>query len=242
MRSLKNQIAVITGASSGIGKSVALELAKKEAILCLLGRDLGTLQKVADKAKKSTQKVYCFRVDLSKDQEIVDFAESISGKFKGIDILVHCAGVYAAGPLESAPIGDFDWHYKTNVRGPYLLTQKLLSLLKSGKGDIVFMNTSAVLHANPILSQYTATKQALKAVADTLRQEINAEGIRVLSVYPGRTATPMQEAIFKAERRRYKPELLIQPQDLASIIANTLCLPRSIEVTDIFLRPMKKNK
>lgn len=242
MRSLKNQIAVITGASSGIGKSIALELAKREVILCLLGRNLATLQEVADQAKKSTQRVHCYRLDLSKDQEIIDFGLSISEKFKGIDILVHCAGAYAASPLESASIEDFDRHYKTNVRGPYRLTQVLLSLLKSGKGDIVFINTSAVLQANANLSQYAASKQALKAVADSLRQEINAAGIRVLSVYPGRTASPMQEAIFKAEGREYKPELLIQPQDLATMITSTLCLPKSTEVTDIFLRPMIKLK
>ena len=114
--------------------------------------------------------------------------------------------------------------------------------MKASKGDIVFINSSAVLQANTNLSQYTATKMALKAVAESLRQEINAEGVRVLSVYPGRTASPMQAAIFKSEGREYKPELLIQPQDLATMITNTLCLPRSTEVTDIFLRPMIKLK
>jgi NADP-dependent 3-hydroxy acid dehydrogenase YdfG len=242
MQSLKNHIAVVTGASSGIGKSIALELAKKEAILCLLGRNLGTLQEVADQARKATDRVECYQVDLFQDQEITDFGRSISEEFKGVDILVHCAGVYAAGALESASIADFDWHYKINVRGPYLLTQVLLKSLKARKGDIVFINTSAVLKANARLSQYASTKQALKAVADSLRQEINAEGIRVLSVYPGRTASPMQAAIFEAEGRDYKPELLIQPQDLATLITGTLCLPRSMEVTDIYLRPMLNAK
>ena len=240
MQSLKNQIAVVTGASSGIGKSIALELAKKEVILCLLGRNSVTLQEVADQVKKSTRHVNCYQVDLSKDQEITDFGKSITKRFDGINLLVHCAGAYSAGPLESASIADFDWQYKTNVRGPYLLTQVLLSLLKSTKGDIVFINSSAVLQANARLSQYTASKQALRAVADSIRQEINAEGIRVLSVYPGRTASPMQEAIFKAEGREYNPELLIQPQDLAMMISNIICLPRTTEVTDIFLRPMIK--
>jgi len=242
MRSLRNKIAIITGASSGIGKSIALELAKKEVSLCLLGRHLVTLQEVADQALKTTLRVECYKVDLSQDQEIIDFGKSISKEFNGVDILIHCAGAYVASPLESASIADFDRHYKTNVRGPYLLTQELLSLLKASKGDIVFINSSAVLQANTNLSQYTATKMALKAVAESLRQEINAEGVRVLSVYPGRTASPMQAAIFKSEGREYKPELLIQPQDLAALITCTLCLPRSTEVTDIFMRPMLKPK
>ena len=90
MRLLKDQIAVITGASSGIGKSIALELAQREAILCLLGRNVARLQAVADQAKKSTRQVECYQVDLSKDQEIFNFGMSISKQFISADINKIC--------------------------------------------------------------------------------------------------------------------------------------------------------
>ena len=239
MESLKNQIAVVTGASSGIGKSIALELANQEVTLCLLGRDLTSLETVADIANQSTRRVYCHRVDLTVDQEIMLFSESISEKFNGVDILVHSAGVISMGSLDSVSIEDFDLQYKTNVRGPYLLTQCLLPLLKLRQGQVVFINSRAVfVNARADLGQYAATKHALKAIADSFREEVKADGIRVLSVYPGRTSSPMQQTVFKTEGKIYQPELLMQPADVAVTIVNALCLPRTVEVTDITLKPL----
>ena len=136
-------------------------------------------------------------------------------------------------------VEDFDLQYKTNVRGPYLLTQILLPLLKLRQGQVIFINSRAVfLNARPGLGQYTATKQALKALADSFRQEVNGEGIRVISVYPGRTSSPMQQTVFKTEGKIYQPELLMQPADVAATIVNALCLPRTAEVTDITMKPL----
>jgi NADP-dependent 3-hydroxy acid dehydrogenase YdfG len=84
------------------------------------------------------------------------------------------------------------------------------------------------------------TKHALRAIADSLRGEVNPDGVRVLSVYLGRTASEMQERIHQMEGRPYRPELLLQPQDVASVILNALSLPRTAEVTDIHIRPMLK--
>ena len=240
MKSLKNQVAVVTGASSGIGKSIVLELAKHEAILCLLGRNIESLQTVAKIAKGATHNVHCFKVDLAIDQDIIDLSKSIANLFDGVDILVHSAGIISTGSLESASVDDFDRQYKTNVRGPYVLTQSLLPMLKSQQGQIVFINSSIVFGAQARLSQYAATKHALKAVADSFRQEVNAGGIRVLSVYPGRTASQMQESVFRAEGKNYNPEILMQPGDLAMMVIAALQLPQSVEVTDIHLRLMKK--
>jgi NADP-dependent 3-hydroxy acid dehydrogenase YdfG len=239
MHSLKNQVAVVTGASSGIGKSIALALAKQGVVLCLLGRHLNSLEAVAHIAEQSTSRVYCYRVDLTIGQEIVDFHRSISAKLDAVDILVHSAGVISMGPLESASVEDFDLQFQTNVRGPYLLTQILLPLLKVRQGQIIFINSRAVfLDARPGLGQYTATKQALKALADSFRQEVNTDGIRVVSVYPGRTSSPMQQRVFKVEGKIYQPELLMQPDDVAAAIVDMLSLPITAEVTDITIRPM----
>ncbi len=238
MKSLKNQIVIVTGASSGIGKSITLELAKKEVVLCLLGRDLSSLEEVAHIAKQSTRRVHCYRVDLTADQEIADVCAAVSAKFGAVDILVHSAGIISIEPFESASVADFDLQFKTNVRGPYLLTQILLPLLKLRQGQVIFINSRAVfLNARPGLCQYTATKQALKTVADCLREEAKDDGIRVLSVYPGRTASPMQQTVFKSEGKIYQPELLLQPLDVAATIVNAICLPRSAGVTDITIAP-----
>ena len=241
MAPLKNQIAVITGASSGIGQAVALGLAAEGVKTCLLGRKRETLEAVAKRARKTAPQVVCYQVDLTVDQEVRRIADLIQQDAGHIDMLIHSAGVISLGRLESAPIEDFDRQYRINVRAPYALTQVLLPMLRPRQGQIVFINSSAGLNASPNVGQYAATKHALKAVADSLRQEVNTEGLRVLSIYPGRTAGPMQEAVFKMEGREYRPELLMQPEDLAALIINTLTLPRSAEVTDINVRPLIKS-
>jgi NAD(P)-dependent dehydrogenase (short-subunit alcohol dehydrogenase family) len=143
--------------------------------------------------------------------------------------------------MERARVEDLDLQYATNVRAPYLLTQRLLEFLKVSRGQIVFINSSAGLTAKrPEVGQYAATKHALKAVADSLREEVNRKGIRVLTLYLGRTATPMQEALFRQEGREYCPAALLQPEDVASVVVHTLLLPPTAEVTDISIRPMQK--
>ena len=86
---------------------------------------------------------------------------------------------------------------------------------------------------------YAASKTALKAVTDSLRSEVNADGIRVLSVYPGRTASAMQEALYKQEGRIYEPEKMLQPEDVAETVVSALSLKRTAEITDILIRPCR---
>jgi NADP-dependent 3-hydroxy acid dehydrogenase YdfG len=118
--------------------------------------------------------------------------------------------------------------------------QSLLPMLKVRHGQLVFINSSSGIVAKATTAQYDSTKHALRAIADSLRAEVNPHGVRVLSVYLGRTASEMQEQIFHSEGKTYRPELLLQPDDVASVVLNSLCLARTAEVTDIHIRPMNK--
>ncbi|MEO5914288.1 MAG: SDR family oxidoreductase [Luteolibacter sp.] len=231
-----NQVAVVTGASSGVGKAIALALAQQGASLALVGRDLGVLQQIAP---DGPGKVRCYEADLTDDAELARFTKQVIADFGHVDVLVHSAGVFAMGKLETAPLAEFDLQYRCNVRAPYALTQLLLPKLIEHQGQIVFINSTAGLNAGAGVSQYAATKHALKAVADSLRQEINPRGVRVLSVFLGRTATPMQEAICKQEGKPYDPAYFIQPADVAATLVHTLGLPRNAEIIDLTIRPMK---
>lgn len=240
MSRFKNQIAIVTGASSDIGKAIALNLAVEGASLCLIGRNLPALDAITESAKITTSLIKSYKIDLTIDADIENLRACIQKDFGHVDILIHSAGVFSMGMLEYASVKDLDRLYKTNIRAPYLLTQTLLPMIKSRHGQIVFINSSAGLSAQRNLSQYAATKGALKAVADSLRAEVNAAGVRVLSVFPGRTATPMQEEVHKSEGREYRREKLMQPEDIAAIVVDTLMLPRTAEVTDINIRPFVK--
>jgi NAD(P)-dependent dehydrogenase (short-subunit alcohol dehydrogenase family) len=236
---LVGSTAVVTGASSGVGRAIALALAAKGTRVCATSRSSTSLRKVT--AVNPLFDITGFQVDLTQDDSSEALLAHLS-EIGRLDILVHCAGVIHQDRMQDARVQDLDLQYATNVRAPYLLTKRLLPLLTASRGQIVFINSSVGLHARrPEAAQYAATKHALRAIADSLREEVNPKGVRVLSVYLGRTATPMQEALFREEGKEYRPELLLQPEDVASVVVHSLMLPRTAEVTDISIRPMRNS-
>ena len=102
----------------------------------------------------------------------------------------------------------------------------------------MFVNSVAGLVARAGVSQYAASKHALKAIADSVREEVHADGVRVISVYPGRTATPMQESLRRMEGQPFEPARYIAPEDIASLVIGALTMPERTEVKDISIRPM----
>jgi short-subunit dehydrogenase len=133
-----------------------------------------------------------------------------------------------------------DMMYQVNVRAPFLLTQLLLPDLVKSTGQIVFINSSAAIAPNTALAGYSSTKAALKSIADCLRLEVNASGIRVMSVYPGKTASNMQERAHTLAGKPYDAASLMQPEDVARMVLSALALPKTAEMTDLHIRPMKK--
>jgi NADP-dependent 3-hydroxy acid dehydrogenase YdfG len=238
MTQLANQVAVVTGATSGIGKAITLALAAHGAKVCLVGRRIEALQRVAEQASNGS---VSYQADLGLESDIAALVENLKQDVKGIDILVHSAGVIRLSSFECASSGQLDWHYKVNVRAPYVLTQGLLPIIKARQGQIVFVNSTAGLRAGANASQYASSKHALKAVADSLREEINGGGVRVLSLFLGRTASPMQASVHEMEHRKYNPELLMQPEDVAAVVINALTLPPTAEVTEVSMRPCVKS-
>jgi NADP-dependent 3-hydroxy acid dehydrogenase YdfG len=240
VRVFEGRTAVVTGGGTGVGAAVALALAENGANVHLIGRRLDGLESVASKARSLGVQAICHSGDLSTSRGQLDLTQRLTRDLAYTDVLIQNAAMHAAGSIEHAKPAELDELYQTNVRAPYVLTQALLPMLKARNGQIVFINSSSGVVAKPMSAQYDATKHALKAIADSLRSEVNAHGVRVLSVYLGRTATEMQERIHRMERKPYQPENLLQPQDVASVIINALSLPLTAEVTDIHIRPMIK--
>jgi NAD(P)-dependent dehydrogenase (short-subunit alcohol dehydrogenase family) len=237
---LAGRVAVVTGASSGIGRAVALALSRQEVRLCAIGRESRTLAETVAAAQQFSPATG-FQIDLTVEENLQPLLRYLQAETGRVDILVHSAGVFHQDQMERARIEDLDLQFATNVRAPYLLTQHLLPLLTAARGQVVFINSSVGLAVKrPEVGQYSATKHALRAIADSLREEVNPKGIRVLTVYLGRTATPMQEALCRLEGKVYRPEILMQPEDVASVVVHSLMLPTTAEVTDISIRPMAK--
>lgn len=234
-------IAVITGASQGIGRAFALALGCRGGHVLLGARHTEGLDAVAEEVACQGGEASTCHLDLTDMASISAFTEFIDNRLPRLDLLINCAGAYDRGGIEELTTERLDALYQTNVRGPVGLTRTLLPALKASRGDIVFMNSSAIFGSGAGVGGYASTRHALKGFSDALRAEVNDDGVRVLSVYPGRTNTPLQEAIFRAEGRHYDPALLLQPEDVVSTVLHCVDLPETAEVTELQIRPRIKH-
>ena len=208
--------------------------------MCAVGRRGAALEATAARGA-GVGRFELYEADLVVDEQVARLAERRAGaRGRGRRARSRRRGRSRSAtsdrPRSRTSIGSTP----TNVRAPYLLTRALLPSLRAAQGEVVFINSSAGLTARAGIAQYAATKHALKAIADSLREEVNPDGVRVLSVYPGRTATPLQARVHAEEGKAYLPERLVQPDDVASVVLNALTLPRSAELTDVIVRPRLK--
>ncbi len=245
MSAFGGRVAVVTGASGAIGGATAAALAAGGADLVLSGRDAGKLEGLAERLRgKQTEaaggaRIVVHAADLAEPGAAEALAERARAELGGVDVLVHSLGVFAAGTIADTPAEELDRQLAVNLRSPYVLTRALLPSLVERQGQVVFVNSSVVFHVRATVGAYAASKAALRAIADVLRDEVNSQGVRVLSVYPGRTASAMQVDVTRAAGIPYEPERLLQPEDVAATIVSALALPRTGEVIDLTVRPMQ---
>ena len=232
--SLNHAVALVAGASGDIGRAISLHLLGTGAEVFMLGRSMRK-QRQPPPPERFQERCHFVAADLTDDDAVARVGAEISSKGR-LDVLILSSGTYERS--HEPPV--FASQIAANLIGPYALLQQLLPLLLEARGQVVFVNSSQALRATAGLGQYAATKHAMKAVADSLRDEVNAQGVRVMSLFLGRTASERQRAIFAAEGRPYPPERLIQPADVARLVLFLLRLPRTSEVTDIVMRPMLK--
>lgn len=238
MALFSGQTVLVTGASGGVGKAIAPRLGEGGATVCLSGRNRKRLEETATQLPEN--RGGCYPADLSVESEVAEAVSRILAENQRLDAVIHCAAIIVMEPVATASVRDFENQFQTNVLGPFQLTQLLLPVLTSSQGQIVFINSSAGRDARPGVSQYAATKHALTAVADSLRDECNPSGVRVCSLFLGSTATPMQAAVRARQERAHDSVLLIQSDNVAEMVAAVLALPRTAGVTDVVMRPAGK--
>ncbi|MGH8143194.1 MAG: SDR family oxidoreductase [Steroidobacteraceae bacterium] len=229
---------VLSGASSDIGQAIACRLADSGRSVLALGRNRGLLQALEERCPGRIQ---ACMLDLTNEAALAALSHELASSGHAVAGLIHCAGVYFAGRIEATPLEELDRMYQANVRAPYQLTQLLLPALGRSAGRVIFINSTAGLRTPPALSGYSASQHSLRVLAESLREESNAQGVLVTSIYLGRTATRRMAGIFRSEQREYRPELLLQPADVADTVLYVLDLPPRVEVVDLTMRPAVKS-
>ena len=229
---MSGSVALVTGASGDIGHAVGDALAGHGLHVVAVAR---RFDRLADLASRRPQ-VQPIAADLTIAADRAAVADAANGLGR-LDLLVLGSGIYQ----RSDDPTELERQFAANVHGPYALLQAVLPLLIASQGQVVFINSTQGLAASPGVGQFAATQHAMRALADSLRDEVNPHGVRVASVFLGRTATTRQAAIFAREGRAYAPERLLQPADVAGIVLTLFTLPPTAEVTNITLRPRLKS-
>jgi NADP-dependent 3-hydroxy acid dehydrogenase YdfG len=219
-------LALVTGASRGIGAAVAHALAPTHRLL-LGGRDAAALDKLAGALPDARP----WPVELT-DAEALASATAEIGE---LDVVVHSAGVARLGTVEATTDADWRANFEVNVLAVVTLTRLLLPALRTAKGHVVVINSGAGQNARAGWAPYAASKFAVRAFADALRDEEPV--LRVTSIYPGRTDTEMQEAIIAGEGRPYEPERFLRPESVAAAVAAAVNATGDAHPTDVTLRP-----
>ncbi|MBD3940874.1 SDR family oxidoreductase [Microbacterium sp. NEAU-LLC] len=223
---------LITGAGSGIGAALADQLAARGDELWLLVRDAGRATQLRERFPGAQTLVG----DLA-DPARLSWAFSHQSVPPQLDALVHVAGIVELGPIADTPVATWQQQLNVNAVAPAELTRLMLPALRTARGHVVFVNSGAGLRVSPEWGSYAASKFAVRAIADALREEERANGVRVTTVYPGRTATPMQEKVHQQEGAAYDAARWIDPASVATTIVTALDLPRDAELTELTVRP-----
>jgi NADP-dependent 3-hydroxy acid dehydrogenase YdfG len=216
---------MITGAGGGIGSAIATALAPTHTLL-LAGRPSDRLDAVAGRLGATT-----FPLDLTDADEIEASCEIVDE----LDVLVHNAGVSIPGRVAESSVEEWRATFSVNVFGPVALTLKLLPALRSAGGQVVFINSGAGRTASPNMASYSASKFALRAFADSLRE--SEPQLRVTSIFPGRTDSDMQRELVAFEGGGYDPDNFLRPETVAAAVANAVATPRDGHLHEVVLRP-----
>jgi short-subunit dehydrogenase len=234
--SLKNKVIVITGASSGIGKSIADLLADHDVHLILIGRNEGKLRQIGAAAGKKAD-VTCKVADLADGLQLKQLISDFKAENIAPDVLIHCAGNFHYASVLKTTDAIIEESFQVNFKAPFILTRDLLEKIIQKKGQIIFINSTAGLAPKSNVAAYSSFKGALRIFADILHQEVFQFGVRVTSIFPGRVDTPMQQQVCAMEGKEYTPEHYIRPEDMARTILEILTLPVDVEINELTIRP-----
>ena len=191
---LDGKVAVVTGASSGIGLGCAQAMSAAGAKVVLVGRDRDRLAECAS----SCGEHHIVVVDLADDEAPDRIVDETVTAFGGINSLLHMAGIFLPRSLAEAPLEDFDMQWRVNVRAPYALTRAALPHM--GRDDsVIFVSSIAGQVAFPNSAAYCATKGAIEQLTKALAVELAPQGIRVNAIAPGNIRTPMNEELLRSK-------------------------------------------
>jgi 3-hydroxy acid dehydrogenase/malonic semialdehyde reductase len=239
---MNRKIALVTGASSGIGRATALRLAEEGFNLVICGRrkeQLDQLQKELPSDCQSHQLLF----DVRDQTEVFKAIESLPNNFKSVDLLINNAGnAHGLDPFQEAPLDDFNAMIDINVKGLLYVSKAVLpTMLDRNNGHIINIGSTAAKEVYPNGSVYCASKAAVDAITKGMQLDLNKTDIKVGAIHPGLVQTNFSEVRFKGDQQRadqvYKGFKALQAEDIADIITFVVTRPFHVNIADLVVMP-----
>ena len=226
MTDLKNKNALIAGAGKGIGKAIAIALAKEGVNVILIARTQTDIDPLADEASNLGVKSLALAADVSDINSINSAVEKALAKFKTIDILINNAGIAAFGKFMELEPAEWEKIIQVNLMGTYYTTRAVIpNMIERQTGDIINISSTAGLNGNALTSAYSASKFAVLGLTDSLMQEMRKHNIRVSALTPSTVATDMAKDLNLTDGN---PEKVMQSEDIAELLIAQLKLNRRV--------------
>ena len=223
MQELKGKIALITGGSRGIGKAIALALAKEGVNVAITGRNEEKLKEVVQEIERKGVKSAYAVFDITSKTEVYGALEKLQKDFGKIDILVNNAGVAAFGGILEMEDEKWEEIVKTNLFGAYYVVKAVVpSMVERKTGDIINISSTAGLKGNAMTSAYSASKFGLIGMSESMMLELRKQNIRVTTLMPSTIASDISKEVLKITDGN--PEKVLQPEDFAELVVDLLKL------------------
>lgn len=213
------RVSIITGASRGIGRSLAIELSNRNdtEIIVLVARSREGLENTVSLMNQS-KKIYYYCIDLTDHKLVEGFVTEIFKMFNSIDLLINVAGYAEPAPLLETTIDNWENTYRVNVHSIFLLTREVVKYMKNSGGQIVNIASTAGSTPRPGWLAYSSSKAAIISMSQTLSEELKEYGISVYCVSPGRCATELRKILAPEEDQ----SKIMQPEQVAKVISGLL--------------------
>jgi NAD(P)-dependent dehydrogenase (short-subunit alcohol dehydrogenase family) len=230
---LEGKVAIVTGASRGIGKAICLEFAKEAATVVLAARAVEKLQQTAKEIISTGGKAEIVVTELTQEQSIKNLVEGTGEKLDRLDILVNCAGVTHSAALEETETADWDRCHLINSRGPFILCRQALGLLRQSPAGYIINIASVVgVKGYGLQSAYTASKHALRGMTMSLAEELRGTNVRVHLLCPGGVDTEMVQVV----RPDIAKEELIKPGEIAELVVYLVTHKANAVIDELHIR------
>ncbi len=245
---IKDKVAIVTGASSGIGLATALALSEAGAKVAIGARRVDRLADLAEKISAGGGQAFYQKLDVTKRSECEDFAKAVLERWGSIDILVNNAGLMPLSFFKNLKVDEWDQMVDVNIKGVLYCTAAVISHMKEKKsGHIVNLSSVAGRIVFPSGSVYCATKHAVTALSEGLRQEFSTRlGIRVTSIEPGVVDTELNDTITDESLQGFvekaKKMQSLRAKDIAEAILYAVSAPPYVNVNEVLIRPTTQER